>query len=327
MANGADIPYQLRPNKFIDRQIFIELLSKVVPQRSHGKYVYISMGGKHLVDHEAVYRRIGIKNLFSFDGDEITVARQNCNRPHDRAVCEHMLSSGLAGSMDRILKQFDSAEHCVIWLDYTSADRLAQIQEFTEVLKRCQPGDVARITLNAKIAASDKDWQESGLNGPGEYRAKVLRDQLGDFFPAEIESVPNDQVPFVLAKCIALACSEAQSESNCIFLPILLTSYADGQRMFTATVIAHAPGERLIEGLQGWEFLTKNWSKIIEISAPDLSIREKIEIDKHLKKSPKAIMKRVKFQPSSELDDAEHAIASYKRLHRFYPTFYAIGLQ
>jgi hypothetical protein len=46
-----------------------------------------------------------------------------------------------------------------------------------------------------------------------------------------------------------------------------------------------------------------------------------------LTKSPQAIIKAVKFQPVSELDDAEQALMSYKRLHRFYPTFYAIGIQ
>lgn len=80
-------------------------------------------------------------------------------------------------------------------------------------------------------------------------------------------------------------------------------------------------------GLQGWEFKPKSWSDIVEISAPDLSLREKVEIDKHLKKGPSAILKAIKFKPTSELDDARIAIASYKRLHRYYPSFYAIGIQ
>ncbi len=43
--NGAEIPYQLRPSKFIDRQIFMELLSRLIQVRGPENYIYISMGG------------------------------------------------------------------------------------------------------------------------------------------------------------------------------------------------------------------------------------------------------------------------------------------
>ena len=125
MASGENIPYQLRPNKFIDRQILMELLSKIVSYKTHGNYVYISMGGKHLVDLEAVYRKIGVSNLFSFDGNVDVVARQQCNLPHFKTICEKMHSSDLAGSIDDIMGRFKPAEHMIVWLDYTNTQRLA----------------------------------------------------------------------------------------------------------------------------------------------------------------------------------------------------------
>jgi hypothetical protein len=327
MANGDDIPYQLRPNKFIDRQIFLEALTKVVPQKQHGRYVYISMGGKHLVDQEAVYRKIGIRNLYSFDGNADIVARQNCNRPHFSSLCEELHSSALAGELDRILKHFEPAEHLIVWLDYTNAERLAQLQEFGEILKRCQPGDVVRITMNANDGTLRGDWQKEGCAGPGEYRAKRLRDQLGDFFPAGVETIGDNGVPNVLSEAVSIVAASAAVESNRLFVPILLTSYADGQRMFTAAVLCLAQNDKLPDGLNGWEFLAKGWTKVTEISVPDLSIREKVVIDKHLSKGPNAIIKAVKFQPAGELDNAQRALRSYKLLHRFYPTFHAIGVQ
>lgn len=327
MASGDDIPYQLRPNKFIDRQIFLEALTKVVPQKQHGRYVYISMGGKHLVDQEAVYRKIGIRNLYSFDGNADIVARQICNRPHFSSLCEELHSSALAGELDRILDHFAPAGHLIVWLDYTDAQRLAQLQEFCEVLKRCQPGDVVRITMNASDAKLNGDWQKAGFAGPAQFRAQRLRDQLGDFFPVDVESIGDNGVPAVLSEAVSIATAKAAEESKLRLAPILLTSYADGQRMFTATVLCVPQTGKLPDGLNGWEFLAKGWKKVTEISVPDLSIREKVAIDKHLSKGPTAIIKAVKFQPAGELDSAHRALRSYKLLHRFYPTFHAIGVQ
>jgi hypothetical protein len=328
MANGSEIPYQLRPNKFIDRQIFIELLSKIVPQKQHGNYVYISMGGKHLVDQEAVYRKIGLSNLCSFDYDGDIVARQECNRPHFNTRCEELDSGDLPGSLERILGYFPGAQHMIIWLDYTDTQRLAQLQQFTEVLKRCQPGDVVRVTLNAyERTLAANDWQTEGFPTPSHCRAKKLRDQIGDYFPADVDRILQNEMPSVLAGAVAIAAAKAEAETRTRFLPVFLASYADGQRMFTATVLCVAEDRKLIDGLKGWEFLAKDWSKITEISVPDLSIREKVAIDKLLSRGPKAIIKALKFKPASELDDAHLAIGSYKRLHRFYPTFHAIGVQ
>lgn len=328
MASGETIPYQLRPNKYIDRQIFMELLSKIVSYKAHGNYVYISMGGKHLVDLEAVYRKIGVSNLYSFDGNSDVVERQHCNLPHFKAVCENLHSSALAGSIDGIMAKFQPAEHMIVWMDYTNANRLAQLQEFGELLKRCRPGDVARITMNAHSPTlNTADWEKLGFASPAHKLAYSLRDQIGEYLPAEISALKKEEFPQALAGAIKMVASAASSETNLEFIPILLSSYADGQRMFTATVLTVEEGHKLPSGLEGWEFLAKNWSRVLEISVPDLSIREKVLIDKHLAKGPAAIIKAAKFKPISELDEAKIALQSYKKLHRFYPTFQAIGVQ
>jgi hypothetical protein len=326
MANGEDIPYQLRPNKYIDRQIFMELLSKIVPYKAHGDYVYVSMGGKHLVDLEAVYRRVGITNLFSFDGNKDVVDRQHCNLPHFRTICEEMHSSALAGRIDEIMNLFEPAQHMIIWLDYTNVERLAQLQEFSEVLGRCQAGDVVRITMNAQAGLNVDRWMTEGFDTAAHYRAKLLNDQIGDFFPAAFESVKKEDVPRVLAGAVSLAASNATADTKFEFAPILCTTYADGQRMFTATIFTKNAGSELPDGLQGWEFLSRTWNNIVDISVPDLSLREKVLIDKYLNRGPQAIINMAKFKPVSELDEARIAILSYKKLHRFYPTFQTVGV-
>lgn len=329
MANGEDIPYQLRPNKFIDRQIFIDLLSKIVPAIDHGKYAYISMGGKHLVDQESVYRRVGIHNLFSFDMNSEVVARQLCNRPIANAICTKMLAGDLASELDDILALFPKAAHIVAWLDYTSAQRLSQLQELCALLRKCRSRDVVRITMNAHNGTLNGDWQKEKAVSPAHHRASMLHDNLGSFYDTSLIEVSKDEIPLALSYAVKLAASlvERERRNSVRFLPVLLTSYADGQRMFTATILTLDADERLPVGLKGWDFMPKDWSKIVTISAPDLSLREKVEIDKHLDKPPSKIIRAIRFQPSSELDEARVAVGSYKKLHRYYPTFSAVGLQ
>lgn len=329
MPSGEDIPYQLRPNKFIDRQIFIDLLSKIVPARDHGKYAYISMGGKHLVDQESVYRRVGIQNLFAFDMSNEVVARQKCNRPTATAICKEMVASDLANELDDILEVFPKADHIVAWLDYTNADRLAQLQELCELLRKCQSRDVVRITMNSHYATLNTEWQKAKAKSPAHHRANMLRENLGSFFFSDYVEVEKDQIHLVLTHAVRLAASLVERErGNTVkFVPVLLTSYADGQRMFTATILTLNADEDMPVGLNGWDFMPRRWGDVVTISAPDLSLREKVEIDKHLHKPPSKIIRAIRFQPSSELDEARIAVASYKKLHRYYPTFYAIGLQ
>ena len=322
MSRATEIPYQLRLNKCIDRQVFLELLTRVLPQKKVGHYVYISMGGKHLADHEAMYRRLGLKNLFSFDGSEEVVKRQLCNKPIRQARCVEMMSGELPDRIENIIGEFYPASNVIAWLDYTSAhDRLSQIEEFVGCLQKAQAGDVFRITMNAFSVRMKGNFKKEGYSSPAEYRAAVLKQQMDDYFPSDITEVSEDEIPRALAQTIKLACSEAEKLARITFEPLLLTEYADGQRMFTATVLARANSDQLPTGVLDWEFRSKNWSEILKIEVPDLSLKEKAIIDRQLHRSPDQIIKAVKFVPGDELATAKTALLSYKQLHRFYPAF------
>jgi len=329
MASGQDIPYQMRPNKFIDRQIFLDLLNQVCSARGSSNYVYVSMGGKHLVDQEAVYRRVGIENLFSFDGAAWIVERQEKNLPHGSMICDAMHSSELPGSVDTLAEIFSPADNFVFWLDYTApSKRFAQLQELSQLLQKCKPLDVIRITLNADPFTLRGDWQGGGFESPAHYRAHRLRNQLGEFYPASTNTVSDDEVPAVLVEAVSLVVSQASNATRLDYRPVLLTTYADGQCMLTVTLLTLESAEQsLPNGLADWEFLPNAWNGILDISAPDLSMREKILIDQFLTQEPEDIVEEIGFRLAEDLEDSTRAIGSYKRLHRYYPTFYAIGIQ
>lgn len=324
--SGADIPYQLRPSKFIDRQIFVELLGRLLQTRGPESYIYISMGGRHLVDHYAVYKELGIKSQFSFDKDSNQVARQAFNRPTDATVCQVMESADLPTRIDEIAARFPTKRNFVVWLDYTGTDRKTQLQEAEEILVRLRHGDVFRITMNA-----DGRNLKQGSGSPEERatkRAEVLRDQLGSAsIPTSIKTI--DEAPLslahVLVQCVAIASSKAKLRAPHLnFNPVLNTSYADGQRMLTVTcVVSEQDSLEVFPGpsFRRWKFACRSWEKIHDIAVPVLSAKERFKLDANLQKAGRRMLAALKFLPADDEDLSLMEVASYKRFQRFYPSF------
>ena len=330
MNTGGNVWYQMRPNKFVDRRLFVEFLTRCVPVLGADKYIYTSMGGSHLVDHYAVYQQVGIKSLFSFDREQASIARQLINQPIDSCICERMDSNELAGKIPSLLEIFDGTTNVVAWLDYTSADRFQQLSEFENVLSELAPGDVCRITINAdprNIGGDGEKWRREKFKSPGAYRANKLRTALGRYYDSDLKEVAEEAVPAALSHAIQIAASRASlTAGDVAFAPVLLTTYKDGQRMFSATVYAHREGA-MPPSILNWEYLPTDWDDVLSIDVPELSTREKIAIDDCLSRTPQAILESISFVPGADDLAAIQALESYKHLHRFVPAFQHIDLQ
>jgi hypothetical protein len=325
--SGEDIPYQLRPNKFIDRRMFVELLSRLIVPRGPEKYVYVSMGGRHLVDHHAIYNQLGIRAQYSFDTNANEISRQKFNRPTGNTICVVMNSADLAGKVDTIFQTFRSKKNLIVWLDYTSVDRRTQLQEMVQTVVKLKHGDVFRITLNANAQSlcNGDEWKKAGAANPAEYRAARLRAQVAEFLPTEVTSIVERDLPKVLARCVHLAATEAERlKPNLRVEPVLITSYRDGQRMLTVTCAASERDEK--ENFPGklfgkWEFACTGWDDIQFISAPQLSLKEQYRLDTNLHRGSKSMLASLALLPAKDEASSLEAIESYRSYHRYYPTF------
>ena len=88
--SGAMVPYHIRPNKYVERQLFIELLShvdKVVPIVD---YLYVSMGGRLLEDFKLLHGRLNLLKMMSIECDEVTYQGQLFNCPMGHIDCRRM---------------------------------------------------------------------------------------------------------------------------------------------------------------------------------------------------------------------------------------------
>jgi hypothetical protein len=240
-----------------------------------------------------------------------------------------MDSNELPGKISDLLEVFD-ASNVAAWLDYTSTDRFQQLGEFEDVLSELAPGDVCRVTLNSdpnNIGGGEDKWRREGFASPAKYRAHKLRVNLGHYYDSSLKSVAEEDVPVALSKAVRIAASRASLKNQgVIFIPVLLTTYKDGQRMFAATIYASS-NEELPDPLRNWEYLPQDWTDVLSIEVPELSAREKNVIDELLSQPVTGILATISFVPAVDHAAAVRALESYRLLHRFVPAFQHIELQ
>ncbi len=314
--------YRLRPNKHVDRELFAELVSLLITASHPDDYVYISMGGNHLSDHIAIYRRAGLSKLYAFDLNQDVVDRQNFNVPFDGVVCKAHTSGELPTLLDGIVEDFN-AKNVIIWLDYSEPKRLEQLREIQAIVEKLQVGDIIRVTMNADFSGLHK--REANLLTAektlpqSQKKAVLLRGLLGTYMPHSIVSLDFNGMAGALAKSIERACVLG-AESNIGDKkpqPVLLTRYQDTTAMLTVTVMM-TDMNGVPEIPKGWAYAPTSWDQIEKIQAPDLSARERLALDQLMHKGINEIQNELGFS----LD--ETAVNTYSKFHRFYPAFQTV---
>lgn len=314
--------FRLRPNKYVDRELFAEFVSLLVTESGPDDYVYISMGGNHLSDHLAIYRRAGLRKLYAFDWSEDVVDRQKFNAPFDNVICETHSSQDLPVLLDEIIEVF-SAKQAIIWLDYTEKKRLKQLKEIEALASKLHVGDILRVTMNADFSDLKKYKPQLSPSeeklAKGEKNAALLKRELGSYMPHSITELDYGDMAAALAKSIKRACVRGMEESpqDKEPLPILLTKYQDSTEMLTVTAVAtdRSGTPKLPES---WTYTPPDWDQIEMILTPELSARERLALDRVMHMEVEAIQSSLGFK----LDAS--ALKAYSKFHRFYPTFQAV---
>ena len=319
--------FQLRPNKFVDRMLFLDLMSRNIGNRGAQNYVYVSMGAKFLHDHHAVYRRTGIEALVSFDRLASETSRQRFNRPTSGMDCITLDSAELPGKLEEIRGR----KSAIIWLDFmVPGERRSQFQQAVEVLRCLQPGDLLRVTINAHyptLGTYDRT-EKKRYCSESKWAAAQLLSQIQEYLPGGLETLQAVEFSTVLARSVGIAADQAKIfRPDIKIIPILSTSYADGHRMITvACAVRDSAEKKLPASLDTWKFRSRTWDKLLDIHVPELSAREKQFIDRRLSNSPSKIFRSLPFKPGTDKETIElkRAIKSYKALHRYYPEFHHI---
>lgn len=339
--SAASLPYHLRPHKAVDRRLFVDLLSRAERWAPLSEAVYISMGAYPLEDHKLVHRLLGLRNLIAFDMDEHIVRRQKFNRPINSCKCMCYSSDALIADLYTILAEHGYPEplNLIVWLDYTAPAQIGdQIREFQALIDKLKPGDIVRVTVNAHAAALFAHKSAPGVPQPTaaevcQKRFEKLEERIGDYLPSTVS--PEMMVDEKLPQVLSLAFSQAVLNSfppsvEDTFAPLSIVRYKDGQQMLSLAgiVIKKSDEEEMQKrmGLADWRFASTNWSTIHRLAVPDLTLRERLLLERVIGTAPLEEIKRKLGFDFAELDVGDEFLQSYEHYYRFYPSLLSAEL-
>ncbi|HEX2552450.1 MAG TPA: O-methyltransferase [Microvirga sp.] len=332
--SGAAIPYHLRPHKSLDRRLFLDLLSRYERWQPLDNYAYISMGAYPLEDHKLVHRLLGLTKLVAFDLNPEIVARQKFNRPIETCQCIERHSRDVARNLETVLSEcgFPEDTGAIVWLDYTEPSKIGdQLREFEDLIDQLKPGDIARVTVNAQPYGLLHPKQEEEPASSKEKKQKKqfenLKERIGDYLPSWVtwESMTLEQLPLALSAAFATAARNALPVGGTTqFAPLSIVRYADGQQMLvvTGTVAKNEDLAGMAErmDLAHWPFTSSDWSKIHQLVVPDLTLRERLFLERGvLTMNSAQIIDELGFKDASGVNIQEF-LEVFRTYYRFYPT-------
>ena len=319
---AGKVAYHLRPNKAIDRQLFLDVLTRINGRAPLQDYEYVGFGGPFLEDFRSVHAQFGIKRMISLEMDPLVLARQKFNRPVKCIALRHQKSRDF-------LDTYQPVRNTIVWFDYSSPTELReQLGEFEQLLSLLGVGDIAKITVNANPAAALPLIEDGTKPKPpaDEVRAErllKLRSLINEYLPddASADDVTHGRLPLLLFRAIEFAWLRAmEARPELAFLPLTSFAYNDqAHTMLTVTgTIVNTDDQKAFlkrTGIAKWPLGLPVSRQPVSISVPILSTKERLLIDRSLPgTSSKTIAKRLKFSSEAYLSD-------YVRFYRYYPLY------
>lgn len=335
--SGENVPYHLRPNKFVERLLFIELLRHISYFKPLEEYSYISMGGKYLEDFKLIHEHLNLRELLSLEVDGTTFGRQQFNRPFSFINCIKKSTTEFLKTIDSFLAQQETngIPQTIFWLDFANAKgRASQLRDFETAISKLISYDIVKITMNANIATvmqnseDEDDSDESALQTAAIQKIQRI---LSEYCPARtIEKTELHDKGF--AKILIEAIDRAglkglKNKRGNILHPLCAFRYHDGfHSMITYTVIILPKTEltrfESTTDLTNWNYYYPTTGKICDICIPDLSLKERMYINERLFVEPiEKMHKKMPFKLDASREISLAAIKSYIEHYRRYPNF------
>jgi hypothetical protein len=317
MSAGSSLPYRLRPNKAVDRELFLSLLMRLAPKLALEKYHYVGLGGPFLEDFRLIHGRLGIEKMTCIETEEQVHKRQLFNRPIASIECVHQ-------SLEDYLDETNLDSPAIIWFDYTEPRGItSQIERFARTIGTVPIGSILRVTLNANPSSfgrPDGNLSEAELM---EWRLQAFQRRLGALFPSGLiaDGMKQENFGKSLLHALKLAVEkEVLSFRDRRIVWALATHYADGQAMVTAALIVCPNDDKSIEELlKEWEFYATADAPH-RLDLPALSTLERLTMESHDDAQTKMGFKL----PKSDM--GENPFDVFRKFYRIYPHFSRVEL-
>lgn len=304
--------YSLRPNKNVERKLMAELLSALDADAGFklATYRYVGLSSVYFADAVLFHKRLGISDIVSIEKETSRKKRLEFNRPFSCVRVE-------PGATKDVLPRLEWTKPQVVWLDYDGGLALDQFSDFETLVAKLNSGDFIFISVNAEVA------QLKGVTQDGEElpQQAALRQQVpDDAIPPDVEKrLTGVAFPALVGEIWdAYARSKVLGAGRGLrFFPLLNLTYADGARMVTyGGVLVNDEARIRLEALalnQRFDYVAQGPQ--FELAVPQLTHKEKQELDRLLPKAKAPAAKDLPF----ELKDSE--IEAYWKYYLHYPTY------
>lgn len=326
--SGQYIPYHLRHNKSIDREIFLECLNLLAKRINIQEYTYIGFGGPMLEDFRIMHNRIALTDMISLEEQASTHTRQKYNLPYNCIDCK------LISAHDFII-DYDFSKPSITWLDYASPKKIQTDLDDIQLLStKVSSLDILKVTFPIN---------------PSSYYQRRVGEELDDFREAFVQSLKSllgkkyldfnlqisntdlsdRKIKALLIRVITNAFKSAIErglsgrKDKLQYCPLSLNQYNDGSHtMLTISGFFASENEysELSElcNFSSWQFFSTSWEDVQEIAIPTLTIKEKINLDSKLpdQEAYQAVAEEFSLN-ANERDN-------YFKYYRLYPNFQRI---
>lgn len=330
MSRGSSVTYRLRPNKAVDRELFLSLLGRLSAKLRLEKYCYVGLGGPFLEDFRLVHARIGIDALICVESEEAVHRRQSFNRPIESMQCIH-------AELEEYLEATEFNTPVVLWLDFTEPKTVVnQIETFARQANELPMYSIVRITLNANptslgkpparqiaVALPGEEDKAGGNETELEWRLARFKERLGGSTPSGLSSdamTHRNYGPSLLQALRLCAEREILDHAERKLVWALATHYSDGQAMVTATAVVVPDGDHDIHSIvKSWPYFSTP-NDPLRLDVPALSTIERLTMESIT--NPR---ERMGYElPISDM--GEDPFEAFRRFYRVYPHFSRVDL-
>lgn len=319
--------YHLRPNKAVDRNLFVEGLVHLGKMIDISNYRYIGFGSYEFDEFKSIYRTLGIEDLHSIEMDSDVFRRQQFNKPYSYI---QLFNKTCGEYFD---EDYDNARHSIVWADFSEANKKhSQCQDIANICNKMQRGDVIRITLNANptgISTGGKEISDVPPDERKKFRFDALKKELNEYFPDGVseEDITKNRYPKMLLKVIKKAVYK-DLDNDLSACPLCSYVYSDNTQMMTVTIIMCSAEDRescitkLRDAFKGWEAYVSidEWDKLIQIDLPPLTVHEQLEIGQYVKNEAGA--KKIEEEMGIKSDE----LRRYLLFARYYPNYQPVTI-
>ena len=302
--------YRLRPNKAVDRLLFVEAIQQMADLMDLTEYTYFGFGGPFLEDFRILNDFFGDLKLVSIEANEEVIKRQQFHLPRRNIRLRHT-------SFHEFLGGYSSkGEKSIFWLDYTGL-RWSDVSDFMSLLQSVELWSIVKITLRAQ---------------PRDYKC------FGDFrklfnliIPGGINRLPVRPVQFakLILQMLHIAAQKALvGYPDRLFQPVSSFFYNDSTPMLTLAGIVCPRGAApaVCDAFESWDFANLDWNPPTQISVPVLSTKERLALQSVLPCDDSAgillqLALGYKLGDGGPRDNTQQQLQQYAAFQKYYPYY------